>query len=171
MHRIIHCFLLEEASQVLTFFKFKYAEAEAPIFWPSDANSWLIGNVPDAGKDWGQKEKRASEDDMAGWHHLCNGHELGQTLGNVEGQRGLACCSPWGCKESDTTRRLNNNNITIVDITIVNLQSFVSFMYIAKWFSYWLSILFKILFHYMLLQDIEYSSLCYTVSPYCLFYV
>ena len=69
---------------------------------------------------------------MAGWHHLCNGHELGQTLGNVEGQRGLACCSPWGCKESDTTRRLNNNNITIVDITIVNLQSFVSFMYIAK---------------------------------------
>ncbi|CAN0438613.1 unnamed protein product [Rangifer tarandus platyrhynchus] len=106
---------------------------------------------------------------MAGWHHLCNGHELGQTLGSVEGQRGLACCSPWGCKESDTTRRLNNNNITIVNITIVNLQYFVSFRYITV--IQLLIILFQILFHYMLLQDIEYSSLCYTVSPYCLFYV
>ena len=48
------------------------------------------------GKDWRQKEKRASEDEMAGWHHWCNGHELGQTLGDGEGQWGLACCSPWG---------------------------------------------------------------------------
>ena len=40
---------------------------------------------------------------MAGWHHQCNGHELGQTLGDGEGQRGLACCSPWGRKESDMT--------------------------------------------------------------------
>ena len=51
---------------------------------------------PDAGKDWGQKEKRASEDEMAGWHHWCNGHELGQPSGDGEGQGGLACCSPWG---------------------------------------------------------------------------
>ena len=54
-------------------------DAEAPVFWPPDSNSWLIGKVPDTGKDWGQKEKRASEDEMAGWHHQCNGHELGQT--------------------------------------------------------------------------------------------
>ena len=45
------------------------AEAEALVFWSSDGNSWLIGKVSDAGKDWGQKEKRASEDEMAGWHH------------------------------------------------------------------------------------------------------
>ena len=44
-----------------------------------------------------------SEDEMAGWHHQRNGHELGQTLGDGEGQRGLACCSPWGRKESDMT--------------------------------------------------------------------
>ena len=44
------------------------------------------------------------------WHHKCNGHEPGQTLGDGEGQRGLACCSPWGCKESDTTGWLNNSN-------------------------------------------------------------
>ena len=69
---------------------------EAPIFWPSDVNRWLIGKVPDAGKDWGQNEKRASEDEMAGWHHWCNGHELVQTSGGGEGQRSLACCSPWG---------------------------------------------------------------------------
>ena len=45
------------------------AEAEAPVFWSSDIHRRLIGNVPDAGKDQGQKEKRASEDEMAGWHH------------------------------------------------------------------------------------------------------
>ena len=59
------------------------AEAEAPVFWSSDVNSWLIRKVrkvPDAGKDCGQK-KRVSEDDMAGWHYQCNGHELGQTSG------------------------------------------------------------------------------------------
>ena len=71
------------------------AEVETPIFWSSDVNSWLIGKVPDAGKDWGQKEKRASEDEIAVWHLWCNGHELGQTSGDGEGQRGLMCCSPW----------------------------------------------------------------------------
>ena len=44
-----------------------------------------------------------SEDEMVGWHHLSNEHELGQTLGDGEGQGGLACCSPWGCNESDMT--------------------------------------------------------------------
>ena len=85
------------------------AEAETPGFWSSDANSWLTGKVPHVGKDWGQKEKRVSEYEMAGWHHQCNGHELGQTLGNGEGQGGPVGCSPWGHKESDTTRWLNNN--------------------------------------------------------------
>ena len=74
------------------------SDAEAPVFWSSDVNSWLIGKTPDVGEDWGQKEKRASEDEIAGWHHQCNGHELGQTLGDDEGQWGLACCSPWSCR-------------------------------------------------------------------------
>ena len=64
----------------------------------------------DAGKDWGQKEKRASVNEIAGWHHWCNGHELGQTSRDDEGQGGLMCCSPWGCKESGKTGWLNNNN-------------------------------------------------------------
>ena len=68
-------------------------EAEVPIFRSSDMKRQLIGKVPDAGKDRGQK-KRASEDAMAGGYHRCNEHELGQTLGDGEGQGGLACCSP-----------------------------------------------------------------------------
>ena len=43
-----------------------------------------------------------TEDEMVGWHHRLNGYELGQTLGNGEGQGSLACCSPRGCKESET---------------------------------------------------------------------
>ena len=50
-------------------------KGEAPIFWSPDVNSWLIGKVSDDGKDWGQKEKRASEDEMTGWHHQCNRHD------------------------------------------------------------------------------------------------
>ena len=45
------------------------AEAEVPILWPPDGNSWLIGKDPDVGKDWGQEEKRMIEDEMGGWHH------------------------------------------------------------------------------------------------------
>ena len=85
-------------------------DAKAPIFWSFDANSWLTGKVPDAGKDCRQKKKRASEDAMTGWHLRSNGRELGQTPGDGEGQGDLPCCGPWGRKESDVTGRLNNNN-------------------------------------------------------------
>ena len=47
------------------------------------------------------------EDEMVGWHHQLNGHEFEQALGVGDGQGGLACCSPWGRKELDTTKRLN----------------------------------------------------------------
>ena len=49
---------------------------------------------------------------MVGWHHQLNRHEFEQTLGDGEGQGSLGCCSPW-CPESDTTERLNNNNMYI----------------------------------------------------------
>ena len=51
----------------------------------------------------------ATEDEMVGWHHQLNGQESEQALGVVEGQGSLACCSPWGRKELDTTEQLNNN--------------------------------------------------------------
>ena len=65
---------------------------------PPDSKSWLIGEDRDAGKDWGQEEKRATEDKMVGWHHWLNGHEFEETLGDSEGQGRLECCSPWGHK-------------------------------------------------------------------------
>ena len=70
---------------------------------------WTANSFLDAGKDWRQKEKRASEGEVSAWHLWCNGHELGQTSGVGEQQRGLMCHSPWGLKESDTTEWLNNN--------------------------------------------------------------
>ena len=69
------------------------AEAEAPVLWPPDVNSWLIGKDSAVGKVWRQK-KRAAEDEMVGLHHWFNGYELRQTLGDSEEQGGLACCSP-----------------------------------------------------------------------------
>ena len=79
------------------------AEAEAPIFWPPDVRSRLIGKDPNVGKDWGEKEKGATENGMAGWHHRINGHEFEQTSGESEGQGSLEYCSPWSRKESDMT--------------------------------------------------------------------
>ena len=72
-----------------------------------DTKSQLIGKDPDAGKDRGQEEKGATEDEMVGWHHRLNGHEFEQTLVDSEGQGILAYCSSWGHKESDMTERLN----------------------------------------------------------------
>ena len=83
------------------------AEAKTPILWPPDVKSWLIWNDPDARKDWRQEEKGTTEDEMVGWHHQLNRHEFEQAPGAGDGQGYLACCSPWGRKESDTTEQLN----------------------------------------------------------------
>ena len=85
-------------------------EAEARILWSPDVKSWLIGKDPGADKDWGQEEKGATEDEMVEWHHQLQGPESEQTLGDSEGQGSLACCSPWGHRESDKTEQLNNIN-------------------------------------------------------------
>ena len=82
-------------------------DAKAPILWPPDVKSCLTWEDPDSGKDWGQ-EKGETEDEMAGWHHWLNGHKFEQTPGDSEGQGSLACCSPWGHKESATTGWPNN---------------------------------------------------------------
>ena len=82
------------------------AEAETPILWPPDVKSWLAGKDPDAGKDWRQ-EKGTTEDEMVGRHHWLGGHEFEQAPGVGDGQGRLACCSPWGRKESDMTEGLN----------------------------------------------------------------
>ena len=60
----------------------------------------------DAGKDWRQEEKGMTEDEMVGWHHWLDGHKFEQTLGDGGGHGSLVCCSPWGCKELNTTEGL-----------------------------------------------------------------
>ena len=69
----------------------------------------FIGKDSDAGRDWGQEEKGTTEDERAGCHHRLDGHEFESTPGVGDGQGGLACCDSWGCKESETTERLNWN--------------------------------------------------------------
>ena len=78
-------------------------EGEAPILWPPDAKSQLIGKNPDAGKHWKQEEKGMTEDEMVGWHHWLNECEFEQTPEDSEGQGSLVCYIPWDCKGSDTT--------------------------------------------------------------------
>ena len=79
------------------------AEAETPLLWSPDMKTWLTGKDSDAGKDWRQEEKGTTEDEIVGWHHQLEGHEFQQALGVGDRQGSLACCSPWGCKELDTT--------------------------------------------------------------------
>ena len=85
------------------------AEAETPILCPPDVKNWLTRKDPDTGKDWRQEEKGITEYKMVQWHHLLNGHEFEQVPEDGEGQGSLACCSPYGHKESKTTEWLNNN--------------------------------------------------------------
>ena len=118
------------------------AEAEAPVFWSTDANSWLIRKVPDAGKRLRAEEEGVREWD-AGWHHRCNGHELGQTSGDDEGQGGLACCSPWGRKELSTTGWLNNNKKQLMGLCdralydLWNLEYFLSGIFQKSFANIW----------------------------------
>ena len=97
-------------------------DAEVLILWPPDVKSWFTGKDPDAGKDWRQEEKRGT-----GWSHWLNGYEFEQTPGDSEGQGGLTRYSSQGCKESDMTLRLSNNN---------NLQSLVS----LSWICYYVAL-------------------------------
>ena len=78
------------------------AEAEAPILWTPDVKSWLIGKDPAAGKNWKQKEKGTTEDEMIGWHHQLNGQAFEQALGDGASQGRLECCSPWSLQELAT---------------------------------------------------------------------
>ena len=97
-----------KGDQSLMFIGRTYAEAETP----PDVKNWLIGKDPDARKDWRQKEKAMTEDEMVGWHHWLDEHEFEQAPGVGDGQGSPACCIPWGCKELDTTEHLNWTEIT-----------------------------------------------------------
>ena len=98
-------------------------DAEAPVLWPPDVKNQFIRKVLDSWKDWRQVEKGMTEDEMVGWHYWFNRHEFEQAPGDGEGQGSLACCRPWGRKESDLTEQLNNNILTL------NRMSFYDFFF------------------------------------------
>ena len=90
-----------KGNQSQVFIRRTDAEAETPILWPPDVKNWLIGEDPDAGKDWRQEEKGTTEDEMVGWHHRLYGHEFEQALGIGDGQGSLEYCSLWDHKVLD----------------------------------------------------------------------
>ena len=98
-------------------------EAETPVLWTPDAESWLIWKDPDAGKDWDQEEKGTTEDEMVGWYHRLDGHGFGWTLGVGDGQGGLAWCGSWVAKSqtwlSNWTELCIRNSICVRD-SLVN---------------------------------------------------
>ena len=97
------------------------AEAEAPMIWPPDARNWLRKD-PDAGKDWRQQKKGMTEKEMVGWHHQLYGHEFEQALGVGDVQGSLVCCSPWGCKESNTTEGWNWTKLSIIKLYSISQE-------------------------------------------------
>ena len=96
-----------KGNQSWTLIERTHAESEALLI--PDAKSQLIGKDSDDGKDWRQEEKGTTEGKMVERHHWLNGYEIEQPPWVGDGQGRLVCCSPWGCKESDPTERLNDN--------------------------------------------------------------
>ena len=92
--------------------------------WPPDAKSWLIWKDPDGGKEWGQEEKRTTEDEMVGWHHWLDGHGFGWTPGVGDGQGGLPCGGSWGHKELDTSEWLNWTELTVLTLYLIGYALF-----------------------------------------------
>ena len=102
------------------------AKTETQILWPPDMKNWLIRIDLDAGKDWSWEEKGITEDEMVGWYQRLNGQEFEQALEIGDGQKGLACCYPWGHKKSDMTEWLNWLTVPILKNIILKLWKYHS---------------------------------------------
>ena len=144
-------------NQSWMFFARTDAEVEAPILWPPDAKNWLIGKDPDAGKDWRQEEKGMTEDEMVGWHHWLDEHEFEQGLGVGDGERSMACCSPWSYKESHMTEHLTWIYFTrFLFLVIENMIQVCLYQYLFSVKSSMLNILdYRIKIPYEICKDLR----------------
>ena len=97
------------------------AKTEAPIFWPPNVKSWLIGKDPDAGKDWRQKQKREIEDKMVRYHHQLNRYKFVQTLGDSDVQGGLVhgVTKSWTRSGTEQQIRLSKYIDVIIFINVI----------------------------------------------------
>ena len=110
------------------------AETEASVLWPPDMKSQLTGKDPDAGKD--RRQEEMTEAVVVGWHHWLNRQEFEQAPRDGEKQGSLACCTPWSCKESDTTERLYYDSCekssfpeaNLIPHTLPNLMALENFL-------------------------------------------
>ena len=123
-----------EGNQSWIFIERTNAEAEAPILWPPDAKNWLISKDPDGGKDWRQEYNRGWDGWMAS---LTQWTWVWAPLGVGDGQRSLACYSPFGGKESDMTERRNwTDGTTPKDAVCVSFFLFLLILLkVYKWTS------------------------------------
>ena len=141
------------------------AEAEAPILWPPAVKNWLIGKLPDAGKDWWWEGKGTTEDEMVGLHHWLDGHEFKQAPGVGDGQGSLACCIPWGHKESDMTERLNWTELRVIDlvasISILQFDLLMFWIYSRRQYknAIIIFIISQLTFLHSFIQQVHYLSL------------
>ena len=122
-----------EGYQPWDFFGKNDAEAEAPVLWPPHVKSWLIGKDSNGGRDWGQEENGATEDEIAGWHLWLDGLESEWTPGDGDGQGGLACCNSWGCKESDILGQMSSRDFLHLQICSNSYCNIVMLCY-STWF-------------------------------------
>ena len=112
------------------------AEAKTPIVWPPDEKSWLIRKENHAGKDWRQEETGTTEDKMLGWHRRLDGREFEQALEAGGGRGSLACCSPWGHWESDTTEQLKNSKRLSLSISWVQVFKWIRIVFYSIVFKF-----------------------------------
>ena len=123
-----------ERAQPWDFFGRNDAKAEAPVLWPPYAKSWLLGKDSDAGRDWGQKKKGPTENEMAGWHQWLDGRESEWTLEMVMDREARRAAihgvtksrtrlSDWTDLNWTDTRKIQNLNLSQYAFTYVCFES------------------------------------------------